>query len=93
MEVEPVWIAKAFDFLVPGAAGIFIWATTIANFLEQDPEGQFAMLERGGGKRLKSLDSLYFLYSTIVKTSWSQKERNQGSCLHYRYNGFFQGTA
>ena len=70
MEVEPVWIAKALDFLVRGAAGIFIWATTMANFLEQDPEGRFAMLERGGGKGLKSLDSLYSLYSTIVKTSF-----------------------
>ena len=47
IEVEPVWIAKALDFLVCGAAGIFIWATTMANFLKQDPEGQFAMLERG----------------------------------------------
>jgi len=47
MEVEPVWIAKALDFLVPGAAGIFIWATTVANFLERDPEGRFSMLEKG----------------------------------------------
>ena len=70
MEVEPVWIEKALDFLVPGAAGIFIWATTMTNFLEQDPEGRFAMLERGGGKGLNSLDSLYSLYSTIVKTSF-----------------------
>jgi len=62
--------AKALDFLVPGAAGIFIWATTMANFLKQDPEGRFVMLERGGGKGLKSLDSLYSLYSTIVKTSF-----------------------
>jgi len=64
MEVEPVWIAKALDFLVPGAAGIFVWATTVANFLERDPEGRLAMLEKGDGKGLKGL---YSLYSTIIE--------------------------
>jgi len=32
-------IEKALDYLVPRAAGIFIWATTVANFLKLDPEG------------------------------------------------------
>ena len=67
MEVEPVWIAKALDFLVPGAAGIFIWATTVANFLERDPEGRLAMLQKGDGKGLKGL---YSLYSTIIEASF-----------------------
>jgi len=67
MKMKPAWITKALDFLVPGAAGIFIWATTVANFLERDPEGRFAMLEKGDGKGLKSL---YSLYSTIIEASF-----------------------
>ena len=33
MGVEPTWITKALDYLVPPANGIFIWATTAAEFL------------------------------------------------------------
>ena len=57
-------IKRALDYLVPRAAGRFIWATTVANFLELDPEGRFAMLEKGDGKGLTSL------YSTIIKASF-----------------------
>ena len=60
-------IKRALDYLVPRAAGRFIWATTVANFLELDPEGRFAMLEKGDGK---GLTSLYSLYSTIIKASF-----------------------
>jgi len=60
-------IKKALDYLVPRAGGIFIWATTAANFLEFDPESRFAMLEKGDGKGLKGL---YPLYSTIIKASF-----------------------
>ena len=67
MKMEPAWIAEALDFLVRGAGGIFIWATTVANFLKRDPEGRFAMLVKGDGKGLKSL---YSLYSEIVKASF-----------------------
>ena len=67
MKMKAGWIAKALDHLVPRAAGIFIWATTAANFLESDPESQFAMLEKGNGKGLKGL---YPLYSTVLKASF-----------------------
>ena len=60
-------IKRALDYLVPRTAGRFIWATTVANFLELDPEGRFAMLEKGDGK---GLTSLYSLYSTIIKASF-----------------------
>ena len=33
MGVEPTWIMKALDYLVPHTNGIFIWATTAAEFL------------------------------------------------------------
>jgi len=45
MKMKSTWIAKALDYLVPGAAGIFIWATTVANFLEDDPEVRFNILK------------------------------------------------
>jgi len=67
MGMNVALINKALDYLVPRAAGIFIWATTIADFLELDPESRFAMLEKGDGN---SLESLYSLYSTIVKASF-----------------------
>ena len=67
MGMNEALIKKALDYLVPRAAGIFIWATTVANFLELDPEGRFAMLEKDDGKGLKSL---YSLYSTIIKASF-----------------------
>ena len=47
MEMKLALIAKALDYLVPGAAGIFIWATTVANFLEDDPEARFHILDQG----------------------------------------------
>jgi len=38
MEMEPAWIARALDYLVPRATGIFIWATTTAKFLQINPQ-------------------------------------------------------
>jgi len=70
MGMKDTLIEKALNYLVPRAAGIFIWATTVANFLELDPEGRFAALEKGDGKGLKSL---YSLYSTIVKASFGHE--------------------
>jgi len=67
MGMEGALIKKALDYLVPRAAGIFIWATTTANFLESDPKSRFEMLEKGDGKGLKGL---YPLYSTIIKASF-----------------------
>jgi len=67
MKMKPGWIAKTLDYLVSRAGGIFIWATTAANFLESDPVSQFALLEKGDGKGLKGL---YPLYSTVVKASF-----------------------
>ena len=67
MGMKCTLIEEALDYLVPRSAGIFIWATTVANFLESNPDGRFAMLVKGDGKGLKSL---YSLYSTIVKASF-----------------------
>jgi len=67
MGMKGTLIEKALDYLVPRAAGIFIWATTVANFLKRNPEGRFAMLKRDNGK---GLTILYSLYSVIVKASF-----------------------
>jgi len=69
MGMKRTLIGKALDYLVPRAAGIFIWATTVANFLERDPEGRFAMLEEDDRTEL---DGLHSLYSTIVEASFGQ---------------------
>jgi len=74
MGMNGALIKKALDYLVPRAAGIFIWATTVANFLKLDPEGRFAILEKGNGKGLKGLHSLY---STIVKASFDVLEKEE----------------
>jgi len=81
MKAEPTWIAKALDYLVPGAAGIFIWATTVANFLEDDPEVRFHILKsRKGGDDAEGMDDLYSLYTTVARTSFGRisKQEVQG---------------
>ena len=70
MGVEPTWIMKALDYLVPRATGIFIWATTVAEFLQVNPQERFSMLQSKGNR--KGLNSLYSLYSAVVKTSFGR---------------------
>jgi len=81
MRMEPGWIARALDYLVPGAAGIFIWATTVANFLEDDPEARFYILtSREGGDEIEGMDDLFFLYANIVRAGFGRisKQEVQG---------------
>ena len=78
MKMEPVWIAEALSYLVPGAAGIFIWATTVANFLEDDPEARFHILRsREGGGDIEGMDDLFSLYATIVQASFGRISRRE----------------
>jgi len=67
MGMKSTLIEKALGYLVPRAAGTFIWATTVANFLELDPERRFAMFEKDDGK---GLEVLYYLYSTVIQASF-----------------------
>jgi len=67
MGMKGTLIERALDYLVPRAVGLFIWATTVANFLEGNPEVRFSMLGKDDGK---GLTSLYSLYSTIIKASF-----------------------
>jgi len=71
MEVEPAWTTKALDYLVPRAAGVFIWATTVAEFLRVNPEQRFHILQTRERERDASrFDNLYSLYSTVIETSF-----------------------
>jgi len=72
------WVNEALDYLVPGAAGMFIWATTVADFLQENPERCFHILktrkkERGAGR----FEELYSLYSTVIKTSFHNLEEEE----------------
>ena len=81
MKMDPARITEALDYLVPGAAGIFIWATTVANFLEDGPEARFHILRsRKGGDHIEGMDDLFSLYTTVVRASFGQisKQEVQG---------------
>jgi len=80
MGVEEAWIAQAVDCLVPHAAGIFIWATTVTDFLRLNPKGQFSAPELEDDP-----EGLEILYSNIVRT-WSQRGRDQGGYFRYGCN-------
>ena len=68
MGMEEACVIQAVDYLAPRAAGIFIWATTVADFLRLNPKVRFLMLEMKDDQ--EGLESLYSLYSTIIKTSF-----------------------
>ena len=73
MDMKPAWITEALDYLVPGAAGVFIWATTVTNFLEDGPEVRLHILKsRKAREDIKGMDDLYLLYATVVRMSFGQ---------------------
>ena len=91
MRVGDEWVKKAPDCLVPRATGIFIWATTVAEFLELDPEVRFDILEaRRRGDDTEGLDDLYSLYSSCQDIfRKNSKARDQGNRLRNRRNEIF----
>jgi len=75
------WIKRALDRLVPRAAGIFIWATTVADFLEVDPRIRLGILEsKKRGDNTEGLDELYLVYLTVIEAAFGQicEEEIQG---------------
>ena len=67
------WIKGALDRLVPRAADIFIWATTVADFLEVDPRVRLGILEsKKRGDNTEGLDELYSVYLTVVEAAFGQ---------------------
>jgi len=78
MGMDETWIKEVYGYLIPRAAGVFLWATTVAEFLERNPKQRFVILktrehERGAGK----LKELYSLYSTVIRTSFHDLEEGE----------------
>ena len=72
------WVNDALDYLVLRAAGMFIWAITVADFLQKNPEQRFDILktrehERGADR----FEELYSLYSTVIITSFHDLEEEE----------------
>ena len=72
------WVNEALYYLVPCAAGMFIWATTVAGFLQKNPKQRFDILktrehERGADR----FEELYSLYSTVIRTSFHDLEEEE----------------
>jgi len=72
------WVNEALYYLVPCAAGMFIWATTVAGFLQKNPKQRFDILktrehERGADR----FEELYSLYSTVIRTSFHNLEEEE----------------
>jgi len=72
------WINEALDYLVPGAAGIFIWAKTAADFLQENTAPRFHILKtRKQEDSAERFKDLYSLYSTVVKTSFQRVSKQE----------------
>ena len=72
------WVNEALDHLVPGAAGMFIWAKTAANFLQENPAPRFYLLKtRKQEDSAERFKDLYSLYSTVVETSFQRVSKEE----------------
>ena len=71
MNMEEEWVNEAHRYLVPRAAGMFIWATTVADFLRVNPKKRFKIIQTREQERSASrFEGLYLLYTTVVETSF-----------------------
>ena len=72
------WVNEALDYLVLHSAGMFIWATTVAHFLQENPERHFYILKTREHKRgADRFEELYSLYSTVIRTSFHSLEEEE----------------
>ena len=72
------WVNEALDHLVPGAAGMFIWAKTAADFLQENPAPRFYLLKtRKQEDSAERFKDLYSLYSTVVETSFQRVSKEE----------------
>lgn len=73
LKMGDAWVRKALDYLVPCAAGMFIWATTVADFLRENSARRLDILkirrQEDGSERFKDL---YLPHTTVVTTSFGR---------------------
>jgi len=80
--MEDAWVNEALDYLVPCATGMFIWATTVTDFLQKNPEQCFDILKTREHKHSADrFKELYFLYSTVVRTSFHDLKEDKIKAL------------
>ncbi|KAF5362457.1 hypothetical protein D9756_002737 [Leucocoprinus leucothites] len=76
-ELPVGWVRQTADRLAKRAAGVFIWATTIANFIEAgEPQSRLEDIDAGlglGGEE----GSLYALYATVLRISFKNAHRKE----------------
>jgi len=78
MNMGDAWVNEALGHLVPGAAGMFIWAKTAADFLQENPAPRFHLLKtRKQEDSTEGFKDLYSLYSTVVKTSFQNASKQE----------------
>ena len=72
------WVNEALDHLVPGAAGMFIWAKTAADFLQENTAPRFYILKtRKQEDSVERFKDLYSLYSTVLETSFQRVSKQE----------------
>jgi len=74
MNMGDAWVNEALGHLVPDAAGMFIWAKTAADFLQENSAPRFHLLKtRKQEDSTEGFKDLYSLYSTVVETSFQNR--------------------
>jgi len=64
------WVNEALDYLVPGAAGMFIWAKTTADFLPRF----YILKTRKQEDSTERFKDLYSVHSIVVETSFQARD-------------------
>ena len=78
MSMEEAWVMDALDYLVLCAAGMFIWATTVADFLQENSARCLHILQtRSQEDGAEGFESLYSLYFTVVNTSFGKVPKQE----------------
>ncbi|KAJ3575772.1 hypothetical protein NP233_g870 [Leucocoprinus birnbaumii] len=73
------WVDQTAKYLSQRAGGVFVWATTVANFIEcGEPQSQLDDIRSGSGFGLGGEGgSLFSLYARLLRTSFKDMRENQ----------------
>jgi len=68
MNMEKKWVNEACRYLVPHTASMFIWAITVADFLQTNPKQCFNILQtREQECSTDRFENLYSVYTIVIK--------------------------